>query len=418
MIAIKSSSKFRILPAVLAWRLGYLLLALFYSWHWWSPVAWGEGIGGQGPAREPRKEMEAKAGAERVAVLKARIAELEEALRKAAARSSELSHKPQPVRTQEAEDLARRFKPGTTDEDTIQRLAAFIDNRDGFGLNKEIEKRLLAGEDGFAVLYDFLRYLDKEPRRGNLASTHYQTLFGLMHLAMLHDLEVARFSHFYLMATWNEALSSTRLKLYDYIPSFLEFHAGRFPDLEGAFQRDIAEKLSQGRGDMQRLFEAMRSLKFFPPLENLRPMLSAAATLQQVNLAVEHLAQRDDLDALRNLMRFIRERGDFQSPAVKSALAALARMSIPEAENALKSFMAMRKRPSFEPAIWAYFSVPRDPETARFAMGYLNSEAELKSKEAFLTRLRAKNLEVYRLLEAHLAEIESVEVKNFFIKSK
>jgi hypothetical protein len=310
-------------------------------------------------------------------------------------------------------EAARRYKPGALDPESLTRLTNLVARRDGPAIAAEIEKHLLGGEAGFAFLCELLRKFDEDFKVGGLFAADYRITFSLTMLAMLHEVETAGFAHYYLVVTRDEPNAFLRQKLYDFIPVMLQFYRGRFPDLEDAFRSDIVEKLQAGKGDVQRLFTAMRALGFQLDLETAWKMLSAASDLQHVTLLVNHIADRNDEGAVQALTRFIDRKDDFQSSHVHLALAALARMSTPEAERVLLNrYLSGRRRDAVEPATRAYFAVPREPTAATLALRFLNSpETDLKGKEAFINFLRQKNPLVLEELRKRAAEISSEPVR-------
>ena len=384
---------------------------------------------GAAPAQETQTEAEEST---QIRHLKARIAELENELTRAAAASQgtsppgtagaepgvEGAPESAPARsptvtvtTRAAGDAGLNARPGAAGEATIASLVKLIEARDGAGLKRELEKFLTRGEEGFLVLYDFLRYLDRNRRTGKLFVIDYRNAFGLMHLAMLHDVELARFSHYYLIATRDEPRSYMREQLYAFVPVFLKFYAGRFPDLESAFRADIRRRLTGRKRNLTLLFGAMKTLGFYPEIDLIRPLLEEASDYQHVTLLLRHLAERDDEQAAEAIVRFIQRKNDFSAHQVRLGMRTLAGMKAERAQRAVTRYMSGRIRQAVGPAMSAYFSFPRDPESSTWVFKYLNSDAELKTKRRFLILLRRSNAAVFDVILEHRDRIVSDQVR-------
>ena len=377
----------------------------------------------------PAASLPAASTRQRVAALEARVAELEEALRltrKAPTAPGRTApgrtvpatpvRKPQVVRTAAIAALAREAKPGAADRELLDTLAAHIDERDGVALRKELQKLLTSGESGYRVLHDFFLFLDKDRHRQILFSSNYSITFGLVHLAMLHDVELAEFSHYYLIATRGDSRSYMRKRVYDFIPVFLEYHAGRFPDLEAAFRQDILEELPGSFAYLPGLFGAMKALGFQPPIRELERFFTPNATLQQIQLLIQYLIARNDRGAVLLLSRFARKELRTGTWKAGAAMRALARMTTVEARDILDSYLESRDRALLREATMAYFWDPRDRGSADIALRLLASPVEMKHKRGFVGLLRRRNAEVLAALRERLDEVDSDELKDLIRK--
>ncbi len=352
----------------------------------------------------------------RTAELRTRIGELEKAIQR-----ERLRLQPEKVEamgagtvpTAQLAEAAASWQRGATSRDELERLGVLVDQRDGAALFKELEKILVTGEKGYAILGDFLLYLDEDRRRRIVFTADHRVRFGVAQLAMLHEIEVAGFAHFFMAATANEKPPYSRRKMYEYIPLLLQFHAGQFPDLEAMLRQDITEQLRRGPSDLNAVFAAMHALSFQPPAALLTRFLTDSSTLQEVQLVVTHLAERDDADSVRLLSGFATRELDKGSWKGGYTLRAIARLSSPWADKYLQVWIRRTGNPAAaKAAAVAYFSRPRNDSAVRPLLAYLNSSVSAGDKRAVVDALREHNVELLQILRERLDEIDLGEVRD------
>jgi hypothetical protein len=227
-------------------------------------------------------------------------------------------------------------------------------------------------------------------------------VYALAHLTLRHEFAAARFVHYCLAATADDTRSSLRRQLFAHIPVFIEFHRGRFPDLEAAFREEISIRLARGQEDFALLFRAAETLRFEPPMAVIEAFLATAGTLLRARAGLEHLAQRDDAAAVAALVRFAEGRRRF----MRAAVATLARMTAAEAAPALEGFLAAPDPATRRAAVFGYFSVPHGEEGLPVALAYLNSDADAGAKRALVRELRYRNEAFFAILEQNAEAIE------------
>jgi hypothetical protein len=309
-------------------------------------------------------------------------------------------------------DAGRKAGVQPVDADLIARVNRLIDLKDGPGLFKEFEKLLLAGQTGYAGLANLCFALDQDSHRVGYLTTQYQITFSLMHLSMLREVELAEFAHYFLAASAATPRSVLRAKLYDMLPDFLKFHAGRFPDLEDALKRDIEVQLTQDAIDESKVYAAAKTLDFRPPLALVERHLFNSTGLGLTQLVADHLAWRDDEEALRLIDRFLATKP--ATPAIQKAtiFRALVKMQVAQAERVLNRYVYSDDPQTMFQAALVYFSVPREERTVRAAIRLLNSSRlDLKSKRAFIAMLKKSNVDILDFLVAARDQVIAPEVR-------
>ena len=234
--------------------------------------------------------------------LKDRIRSLEEAIvAEQAKRAAAVSPPPPPAVEEEVREsfhtgpwAQAEEPPGSTPKETIDGLLALAVKGDGSGLVAAIQKQLAAGDKGHEVLQDFLHALDKNPSLAKRLVGRYDLAFALLHPAMLQEEGWARLAHSYLSATRKTTRTVLRGYLYSFLPVFLEFHRGRFPDLEEALTAEILQLVQAGDKRLRLLFTAAESLGYFLPIDLIEKRLAQATDFQAHSALLLHLGARDD----------------------------------------------------------------------------------------------------------------------------
>ena len=218
--------------------------------------------------------------------------------------------------------------PGVTPKETIDNLLEFVVRADGAGLVREMEKLMSEGDKGHAALQDFLHALDKNAELGKKLAGRYDLAFALTHLAMRQEEGLARMAHSYLGATGKTTRTVLRGYLHNFLPVFLRFHAGRFPDLEQDLREEILRLLLAGDKRLRLLFEAGEALGYFPPVEIVKRRLAVATDFQEHSALIFHLGARNDKESVRILRGFVVKNMRIYGGAVSQALITLARMNL------------------------------------------------------------------------------------------
>ena len=306
--------------------------------------------------------------------------------------------------------------PATAVAGEVDKLLSFVARIDGVGLGREMEKLMAEGDQGHAALQGFLHALDKDAQLGSRLIGKYDIAFALMHLAMLQEEGLARMAHAYFASTRTTNRTLVRSHLYNFFPVFLEFHRGRFPDLERDMKAEIFQLVRSGDKRVRTLLTAATWLDYYPAIEVLEERLEAARDFQSHSALILHLESRDDKDAVRVLRRFVIKNMHIRGGAVSQALVALARMSEPAAEAVFKELTWTKDAVAYSKAVRAQFSVPRNDGYTPEARRYLNSQVKFGDKKSFIIRLRTSNPAILAELRKTIDQISSEEVRQYLLK--
>ncbi len=382
------------------------------------------------PAQDPAGDAAppgdpSRAGAARceIEALTARIAELEKAAsagRAAASAMASPQASPTPpqtgtgvVSTASARDAGIKASAGAGDAAAVKVLLDLFQRRKAPALTKELGRLLERGEAAHATLYDFLSELDRgESREALLLNYDYHFSFSLVHLAMLHEEELAKLAHYFLAASKNTPRSTLRRTLFELLPEFLYFHRGRYPDLERDIEDEILRRLKDRKGNLQMYYSAMVSLGYKPPVEVFDPLLAAAASHAETLPPLLHLEARNDPAAVEILSRNIASNPPGMEWKAAILLDTLARMSSPDASWALMRFVGAADERLSSAAVQAFFSVPRDKTSLPMLLELLNRNVDIQQKRAAILRLRQANPGILEALKAEIDKVRSEEVRD------
>ena len=381
-----------------------------------APVSF---LPGEAPGEQPGTAAE-------LARIKARIAALEQAVsrQRAEMEAAQKDVKEPPPVSGAEEPAVFSTAPWAKDEKgsaaavagEVDKLLSFVARIDGVGLVREMEKMMAKGDQGHAALQGFLHALDKDARLGSRLTGKYDIAFALMHLAMLQEEGLARMAHAYFASTRTTNRTLVRSHLYNFFPVFLEFHRGRFPDLERDMKAEIFQLVRSGDKRVRTLLTAATWLDYYPAIEVLEERLEAARDFQSHSALILHLESRDDKDAVRVLRRFVIKNMHIRGGAVSQALVALARMSEPAAEAVFKELTWTKDAVAYSKAVRAQFSVPRNDGYTPEARRYLNSRVKFGDKKSFIIRLRTSNPAILAELRKTIDQISSEEVRQYLLK--
>jgi hypothetical protein len=348
---------------------------------------------------------------EEAAVLRERIAELEQAI--AATNVVGTAGAPaSPVTTDAYRELGSRAAAGSGDAAVVEALLRRIDERDGPGLLAELESLLLSGERGLPTLLDLCLRLDADPQRALAVVGVPQVSFSLAHLALRHEVEAARCAHYLLAATRGAEQPFTRSLLFRWFPVLLRFHRGKLPDLERDYREAILARLGSGKGDLAAHYAAMSALECWPPVPVLEGLLGQARGLQQIAPPLEALEKIDDGDAALALRRLLDAPRPARDIKVTMILASLARMEHGEAVRLLDEHLRSPSSALRVEAHRAYFSLPRDADSLPLLVELLNTESiPAAQKGQVIAILARRNPRLLASLKASSDRIEAPEVQ-------
>lgn len=329
-----------------------------------------------------------------VSRLQARIRELEEAL----ARAGERRAPPEAEESSKKSDTGK--KPAPPGElPAAEALAELVKQGDSAGLAKLLESLLLRGEEGYAVLLEFLNGQAQTQRYAFFRND--RMAFALLSVIARHGEKTAEFAHYLLSATEQDRNSILRGELFRLLPAFLAFHGDRFAGLEQELEASLLRDLegNSTSSNLWKNFQSMKELGMEPPLEALESILGDSGRKHQHMLAIQELGNQDNPAGVAALARYIDGSENFKDYRVRRALQALARMETPESEVVLNQYIASPNRDVREEAILAHFSRPRDLSSYNLAVEFLNSDAGMTQKHRLISQLRGSGGEILETLK-------------------
>jgi len=284
-------------------------------------------------------------------------------------------------------------------------LLELLNELDGARMYREMEKLILRREEGWSVLYEFFDAADRDHPKILTLTHDPQLVFAMLRIIARHPDETAGISRYLMQRTKEHPESFIRREIYNFVPVFLNYHRGKYPEVRKDLEEDIVYQLEKGGQYNYKVFLAMRDLDFHPPAEKLYPILHDPANVELHNPLIQYLASRKE-EGLKVLVKHITEAPQPTHPSVRAALLALAGMESSGGLEALKAFLEHPNLDLRATACRAFFSYPRGRESLPYAVSFLNSAAVEKQKRVFVTLLLRRNA---RFLELLRAEAETVQ---------
>lgn len=293
----------------------------------------------------------------------------------------------------------------------VKSLMVILGRGDGAALSKELEKLLLKGEQGYEVMHQFFHQADLDHEKIVRLTHDPQPVFGLLRVVALYPEEVAELSRYLMKVTKDRPESWIRREIFNFLPVFLYYHQGRFPEVRRDLEKDILDQIEMGGAFFNKVFLAMRDLDFRPPAESFLPILLDPSKRESHRAIIGYLAQRQE-EGLKALERYLKETKDFKDPAVGEALRMVASLEAKSDYGVLQQFLE-HPDPNFRrPALFAFFSQPRDWTSLPLAVEFLNSaDSNLAQKRSFLSFLAEKNDEVFHRLARQTDDLKDEKVK-------
>ena len=109
-----------------------------------------------------------------------------------------------------------------------------------------MEKRLLGEEKGHQELLQFFIACDQEHEK-ILTLTHDSRLvFAMLRLVALYPGETAALCAYMIRNTREQTGSFVRREIYNFLPVFLNYHRGKYPELRQLLKEAIVVQLQKG----------------------------------------------------------------------------------------------------------------------------------------------------------------------------
>ncbi len=349
------------------------------------------------PSASPSQEEASPAAKEPV-----ETAELEQLRVRAAALEAQLA------------SLADKNTPPADDASAV--LMGHLDNLNGPGMYTAMEKRLLGEEKDHRELLQFFIACDQEHEK-ILTLTHDSRLvFAMLRLVALYPGETAALCAYMIRNTREQTGSFVRREIYNFLPVFLNYHRGKYPELRRLLKEDIVFQLQKGGDYLYKLMLAMRDLQFKPPVDSMLPILYSEEKRSLHGAVLSHLASRGD-EGLQAILKFVEEGGDGLQQSVSQAL-----KHIVDLDAAGRRGLALRFVEHQEPAIrkaatFYYFGHPREPADFERALGYLNSEVTVAQQTLIIGKLKRNSPAIYQQLIKESGKVRAEKAKAILEKA-
>ncbi len=310
--------------------------------------------------------------------------------------------------------LAGKNTPPADDASAV--LMGHLDSLNGPGMYTAMEKRLLGEEKGHQELLQFFIACDQEHEK-ILTLTHDSRLvFAMLRLVALYPGETAALCAYMIRNTREQTGSFVRREIYNFLPVFLNYHRGKYPELRQLLKEDIVFQLQKGGDYLYKLMLAMRDLQFKPPVDSMRPILYSEEKRSLHGAVLSHLAGRGD-EGLQAILKFVEEGGDGLQQSVSQAL-----KHIVDLDAAGRKGLALRFVEHQEPAIrkaatFYYFGHPREPADFERALGYLNSEVTVAQQTLIIGKLKRNSPAIYQQLIQESGKVRAEKAKAILEKA-
>lgn len=298
---------------------------------------------------------------------------------------------------------------------TLGDLMGHFDRRDSHALESATMQLLLAGEPGWKVLHGFFHQCDIE-REKIIALTHDRTfVYPYLRIAARHPDLTAKFSIYLLGATRETTASFIRRELYNFVPVFLSYHEGRYPELKNAIQDDIIYQLEHGGDWIYKISLAIPNLGFDPPAEAYLPCLLDPARARDHDLAIR-LMLRHGEKGLRTLMNFF-DAEDKSSQTISMAVGRVMKLEKDRKGSPYVARLLADDNPVVRRSAHInYFLYPRRNEEVPLVVKFLNSDVDIRFRHIFLGTLRSKNPGVMIAMEPRSSEVADEALRSLVVR--
>ncbi len=295
-------------------------------------------------------------------------------------------------------------------------LMGYLDSLNGPGMYTAMEKRLLGGEKGHRELLQFFIACDQGDEK-ILTLTHDSRLvFAMLRLVALYPGETATLCAYMIRNTREQTGSFVRREVYNFLPVFLNYHRGKYPELRQLLKEDIVFQLQKGGDYLYKLMLAMRDLQFKPPVEAMLPILYSEEKRSLHGAVLSHLAGRGD-EGLQAMIKFVEEGGDGLQQGVSQALKHIVDLDAAGRKGLALRFVGHKNPTIRKAATFYYFGHPREPADFERALGYLNSEVTVAQQTLILGKLKRNSPAIYQQLIKESGKVRAEKAKAILEKA-
>ena len=275
----------------------------------------------------------------------------------------------------------------------VATLHARLEVHDGRGMTKDIETLLFAGEKGFAVIREFLHECDVDRPKMLDLTHHPQMLFAMLRCTALFPDRIVEMSRYLMRVTRPTPGSFIRREIFNFVPVFLGFHEGRYPELRRELIAEIDFQFENGGAWIGKLLIANEDLSYTPPLSSVMKTIEKPHDPPDRDFAIKYVGSRgsEGLDALAAWVN--------GTPEVNSNLAQAMRMVADDdaksGANRYATFFEHVDENIRDAATIIYFEFPRELDSLQRVIEFLNSAANDRKKSRLLQNVRYRSPEVF-----------------------
>lgn len=299
-------------------------------------------------------------------------------------------------REKELQALLAELKEETASAQTTTReeLMECLERLDGKGMYSTLEGQLLKGEGGYRELLGFFVACDDEHEKILTLAHDPHMVFPLLRLVARYPDQAAGLCAHMIRNTRENPATFIRREIYNFLPVFLNYHRGRYPELRQLLKEDIVYQLTRGGKYLYKMSLAMRDLQFKPPVEALLPILYNLKEPAPHGLVMSHLAGRGE-EGFAALVRFVEESGNSSHPSVSQVLIHIFNIAEAGRKDVAKQFLEHKDPAIRRTATFHYFRYPREAADLQRALDLLNADVTVAQRILLLGFLERKSPAIY-----------------------
>ena len=280
-----------------------------------------------------------------------------------------------------------------------QKLMGQLDSLDGRALYRTVEGQLQRGEEGFRELLGFFIACDDEHEKILTLVHDPHTVFPLLRLVARYPDQTAELCRYMIRNTRDNPASFIRREIYNFLPVFLNYHRGRYPELRQLLKEDMVYQMTKGGEYLYKMSLAMRDLQFKPPIGAMLPILYNLKKPAPHGLVMSHLAGRGE-EGLKALVKFVEESGNSSHPSVSQVLIYIFKIAESGRKELAQQFLEHKDPAIRRTATFHYFRYSREVAEFQRALELLNSDVTVAQRILLLGFLKRKSPAIYtKLLE-------------------
>ena len=320
-------------------------------------------------------------------------------------------------REQELEAVLAGLKGASGKPAIRQKLMGQLDSLDGGALYTTVEGQLQRGEEGFRELLGFFRACDERHEKIITLTHDPHTVFPLLRMVARYPDQAAELCQYMIRNTRDKPASFIRREIYNFLPVFLNYHRGRYPELRQLLKEDIVFQLTKGGEYLYKMSLAMRDLQFKPPIGAMLPILYNLKESAPHGLVMSHLAGRGE-EGLQALVKFVEESGNSSHPSVSQVLIYIFKIAESGRKDVARQFLEHKDPAIRRTATFHYFRYPREVIDLQRALDLLNSDVTVAQRILLLGFLKRKSPAIYTMLLEDPSQVTAPKARAKLEKEK